>query len=223
MATIVGVDLGSHSVKVAFSEGRSSGLEYRVRAVPQDGDLAPTLSQRLEVLRSLVSEIPELRDATATAAFPNEAASLRTVTLPFTDRGQVQKTLPFELEGHVPFDLDDFVLDYRVLRGGTDNSRVLCAMAGKPVLAELIAGLQEAGVEPRRMPLDTELLAAYAPPQGHQMVVDLGHPLHSWSNNVALVPGFNNGIYRMGSCIRARSSNHSISIDAHRPTSIALE
>jgi general secretion pathway protein L len=175
MATIVGVDLGSHSVKVAFSEGRSSGLEYRVRGVPQDGDLAPTLSERLEVLRALVSEIPELRDATATAAFPNEAASLRTVTLPFTDRGQVQKTLPFELEGHVPFDLDDFVLDYRVLRGGTDNSRVLCAMAGKTVLAELIAGLQEAGVEPRRMPLDAELLAAYASSQGHQMVVDLGH------------------------------------------------
>jgi len=175
MATIIGVDLGSHSVKVAFSEGRGSEVEYRVRSVPQGTEERSTVAQRFEVLRGLVQDIPELRTATAIAAYPNESASLRTVTLPFTDRGQIQKTLPFEIEGHVPFDLDDFVMDYRVLRGGAENSQVLCAMAGKATLAELIAGFQEAGVNPRRMPLDTEVLSTYVPAHGQQMVVDLGH------------------------------------------------
>jgi Tfp pilus assembly PilM family ATPase len=178
MATILGVDIGTHSVKLALVEGRlgrGGTLAYKVAPILQDTESLPTEAARFEALGALLRDLPQTEGATCAAGFPADRASLRGIRLPFTDRAQIQKTLAFELEGHVPFDLDDFVLDYRVLKPVGDGSRVLCALASKQVLGDMLGGLKELGLQPRRVVLDAEVLASFAPGMGHRMVVDIGH------------------------------------------------
>ena len=185
MATVIGVDLGAHSVKVAVMEGRLGRLalrEYRIRRLVQGPEGPPDLEQRLEALGKILSEVGDVSTATWAAAYPTEWVSLRLVGLPFQDRGQIERTLSFELEGHVPFDLDDFVLDSRVLENGAGlhardrgEARVLCALADKTRLAGLVGGLESRGVEPRKLALDAELLAHFAPSHGVQVILDIGH------------------------------------------------
>ncbi len=179
MAIVVGIDLGTHATKLALMEGRLGRvelLEYRVRAVPQDGSHVPTLEERLAACQQLFDEDPSLAAATSAAAYPGQHVSLHRVKLPFSDRAQIERTLPFELEGHVPFDLDDYVLDYRVGDGAGDGqSESLCALADRRVLGPLLTGLSAFGGDPRHLGLDAEVLSERAPEDGTFAVVDVGH------------------------------------------------
>ncbi len=175
MATVIGLDLGTHSVKATLVEGRLNSwsvTDVKVRGVPQDEESAPDRQRVLAAAAALVEELGEL--GVLTVGFPTEQVSTRTVTLPFTDRGQIDKTLPFELEGHVPFELDDFVLGYRIQSTEGSRTRVLAALAGKSDVGALIAGLAEIGADPRHVVIDSEMLGTHAG-TGTSAVIDLGH------------------------------------------------
>ena len=174
MATLVGIDLGSHTVKVAVLEGRLGKVQvrdYRVRAVP-GGDEG--LGPRLAAASGLLGEL-QLEDTTTYAVgLPAEGVSVRNIHLPFSAGDRIEKTLAFELEGYVPFDLEDFVLDHRV-HPAEQGSRVLCALAPRDDVAARLEALSAIDVDPRHVVLDADVLAVYGDGAGVQAVVDMGH------------------------------------------------
>ncbi|MCB9793445.1 MAG: pilus assembly protein PilM [Alphaproteobacteria bacterium] len=180
MATILGVDLGAYAVKLSVSRGRLGRLERTralVRRLPlgEDGT-PPPLEARLALLGELIEEAGDAEAATVVAGLPAERVSLRLLTLPFADRGQIDKTISFELEGFVPLDLDDHLLDYRVLgtAPGGVGARLLCALAPRDEIAARLRALNSADLDPRHFVLDADALGALAG-EGVQAVVDLGH------------------------------------------------
>jgi len=174
MATLVGIDLGSHTVKLAVLEGRLGKVQvrdYRVRTVPEGED---GIGARLAAAAGLLSEL-SLEDTTTYAVgIPAETVSVRNVRLPFSAGDRIEKTLSFELEGYVPFDLDDFVLDHRV-HPVDSGSRVLCALAPREGIAGRLEALSAIGVDPKHVVLDADVLAAFGDGVGVQAVVDIGH------------------------------------------------
>lgn len=196
MAKVLGIDLGAHTVKVAVFEGRVGKLEltdYRLRAVPppepvplpelEEGETPPpppsqrvALGARLAALGALLDDVSPDDTTVYAVALPADQTSLRSVTLPFSDRDRIAKTLPFELEAHVPFELDDFVLEYRARDHG-EGSQVLCSLAPTQALQDLLDGLAELGVDPKHVVLDADVLGGLADGTGHtvQAVVDMGH------------------------------------------------
>jgi Tfp pilus assembly PilM family ATPase len=180
MSTVLGIDLGAHSVKVAILEGqlRKTAIRgYLDARVPASEDGAPpTLEQRLAVASDLLSRVEDRENATIVAAFPAESASVRVVKMPFADKDRIAQTLRFELEGFVPFDLDEFVLDWRVEHGGNEGgARVVCAMAPQADVRARLRGLGAIEAEPRHLVLDADVIGALADAHGVQALVDLGH------------------------------------------------
>lgn len=174
MATLVGIDLGSHTVKLAVMEGRLGKVqvrEYRVRTVNSEEE---GIGPRLAAAAGLLGEL-ELEDTTTFAVgVPAETVSVRNVHLPFSAGDRIEKTLAFELEGYVPFDLDDFVLDHRVHAAGA-GSRVLCALATRKGVAAQLEALTAIDVDPRHVVLDADVLGTYGDGPNVQAVVDIGH------------------------------------------------
>jgi general secretion pathway protein L len=176
MARVVGIDLGSHSVKVSVLEGSFGRFEhkgYYVRAVAQDADGAPDLAKKLEALADLKDEIGGKADV-VTTAFPADAASVRVVELPFADARQVEKTVPFEVEAIVPFELDDMILASRILSLATGSSKVLVGLAERQAMGALLDGLHGLGLDPRNVMLDAEVLERLGSDRV-QAIVDMGH------------------------------------------------
>ncbi len=91
-------------------------------------------------------------DAVVTAV-PGSEVAAHVLTMPFTDTRKIEQTLPFELEDQIPFDLDEVVFDYQVLAQRDGKSDVLVAVARKAFLADLLARLEEVGLDPRVMSL----------------------------------------------------------------------
>jgi general secretion pathway protein L len=142
MARVVGIDLGSHSVKVSVLEGSFGRFEHKgyfVRPVAQDTEQPPDLARKLEALGALKGEIGTADVAAVT--FPAETASVRVVELPFSDARQVEKTVPFEVEAIVPFELDDMILSSRILSLAPGSSKVLVGLAEREAIKALVDGL----------------------------------------------------------------------------------
>jgi Tfp pilus assembly PilM family ATPase len=177
MARIIGIDLGTHSVRLAVLEGGfgrfQTGPTVEVEvAPPQEGD--GPWDARFRALAEARGRLGPGGPDTFGIAIPAELASLRTIRLPFTDKAQIAKTLRFEVEQQVPFDLDDMVLADRFVDSGEGGSRLLCGMLPKATLAPLLAGLREEGADPKIAALDTDLYEAYLT-GGTQALVDIGH------------------------------------------------
>lgn len=178
MPRFIAVDLGSHAVKVTVlrTSGRKVEVEDRDRApVVQDGTTLPDLDARLAALDDVLARHRDWKGAgTVGLAWSSGEATMHPLTLPFTDRAQVDKTLPFAVEEVVPFDLDDMVLSWRVCEV-TDETRALVALAPEEPLRAALDGLKARGLEPRAVNVTGEVLGAYAGSDGVEAVVDVGH------------------------------------------------
>jgi general secretion pathway protein L len=143
------LDVGSHTLRAALVERtlrsqRVLGLYAHPRGA--GGDLAADL-------RALAAQHGIAWDEVV-SALPGDAVTHRILELPFHDRRRLEQTVPFELESHLPFELEETVVDFQVL--GTDaegTSRVLAVSAPKAAVREHLAMLADAGVDPRLVDL----------------------------------------------------------------------
>ncbi len=177
MAKLIAVDLGSHRVKLAVYEGAFGRyqLEQLLSApVEQDLDTPPEPGARLAALTAAALDVPTSNRPAWVTAWPADRTSIRHLRLPFGEKSQVEKVLPFEVEGLVPFDMEDMELRHRVLELAPGDSEVLVAMVERTGLEEMIAALAAAGADPRSVDIDADALSELAT-DGVQAIVDLGH------------------------------------------------
>lgn len=146
---IIALDVTTAELKAAVLE--TSFRDYRVvafhrQAVSAEG--GPLADQ----LRGFLDS-NGLAGHTTLSALPGDRVAWRTLSLPFRDRKRLAQTVPFELENHVLFGLDDSIVDYHVLRRDNDGTTVLAALVSKRELEEHLALLRSAGVDPKTVGL----------------------------------------------------------------------
>lgn len=171
MPKLVAIDLGTANVKATVwnvAGRKASFVERLLEPVPQDGSALPSLETRLAAVHALLEAHPDLaRPGTVVGtAASGRDVSVHRVTLPFTDKRQLDKTLPFAVEAEVPFDLDDMVLGWRVL-SQDEGTEAMVALAQEASLRQVIEGLGGAELDPRSVIADKELLARWALPGPH--------------------------------------------------------
>lgn len=165
MARIVGLDLGSYSVKVVHLESKSRGGFEVTRfgealvPAPEDGvDAAWSLAVRHRVALTELQQKGLLEGDTFVSGLPGDAAAVRTLRFPFSDLKKITEALPFALESEIPLDLEEIVLSWSVLgptarakRDGTNETEVLVAYAKKDAVQEHLNLLASFDIDPRHV------------------------------------------------------------------------
>lgn len=176
MPKLVAIDLGTANVKASVwnvSGRKASFVERLIEPVPQDGTM-PTLEVRLAAVRAMLEAHADLAkpgvQVGATAS--GRDVSVHRVTMPFTDKRQLEKTLPFAVEAEVPFDLDEMVLGWRVL-SQDEGTEAMVSLAEESSLRLLVEGLGEAKLDPRSVIADKELLARWAVPSEPEVLLSV--------------------------------------------------
>ena len=77
-----------------------------------------------------------------------ELFSFRNVTLPFSDRNKIAQALPFELVDHSPVDINSLLVDFIVAKNGPTGTDIVAAMINRQYLANHLAILTAAGLNP---------------------------------------------------------------------------
>jgi general secretion pathway protein L len=155
--TILGLDLGSHSVKAVLIESTLRGWTVAGAArvpVPPSPPPTPEAAERplrerqIDAVRALLAE-RGWRPDSVTAAVPGATAASHTITLPFTDQRRIEQTIAFEVEGVIPFDLADVAWDWQPMAERDGKSELYVAVIRKEELAGLLAALGPAELDPR--------------------------------------------------------------------------
>ncbi|HLL05514.1 MAG TPA: pilus assembly protein PilM [Myxococcaceae bacterium] len=149
MARILGLDLGSYSVKGVLFESTIRGYTTKAYHEVRRGE-----GERLETLRAAVRELltqPTLQQAEQVIiALPGPTLMTHTFTLPFVDPKRIEAALPFEVESQLPFDLSEAVFDYQIVgQKPKTSSDLLVGVVRKEELAALVGMLGELELQPR--------------------------------------------------------------------------
>jgi general secretion pathway protein L len=112
---VVAIDLGSYSVKVAFATagwGHSNVVDFVERAVP-GGDRGDSLRRSAAIVQEILRERADESD-TVYIAVPGNLISSRVLEFGFRHlkRADLEKAVGAELEGVLPYDLDEMVYTF---------------------------------------------------------------------------------------------------------------
>ncbi len=150
---IIGLDIGSSSIKVVLIQRGLKGpyiekcIEWPIPSPHTDGDLVAALHKA--GIRS-----PSGREVVASV--PQRSVFTHVVRLPFTDPQQVAQTVAYEMEGQIPLDLEEVVVDYHPMQStpSRPDSTLLAIAIPKEHLKRHLGELQKAGVDPKALEVD---------------------------------------------------------------------
>ncbi len=149
----LGVDIGKSSIKIIEAESTSRGLsinQFWEMALSTD----PTKDQALEIiekLRAFSSQYLTTHSASDTkwvVAVPQSFMSVRLKRFPFRERQKILKSLPFELEEDVPFDMSETIFDGRTIEMFPNAADVLAVACPHEPIQTAIGQARDGGFEP---------------------------------------------------------------------------
>ena len=153
MPEYLGVDIGSEWLSIAVVSKTKGGPVIRALNRYQYAEAGGDVAARATFAAKTVAEGPHARLPIAVSVSGAEVF-LRPLVVPFTKASQVARTLKFEMEGHLPFDVDTAVLDYSVVSTGEKSSTLLVAAIVREALDHVVAAFQSAGLAVKMVSAD---------------------------------------------------------------------
>jgi general secretion pathway protein L len=187
--TMLGLDLGARAVKAVLLESSYRGFTVLGHATvplapPAEGE---TLRARQAAALSRLLAEQGWKPDGCVATGTGSALASYVITLPFTDPRRIAQTLAFEVEAQIPWELDDAAWDWEPLGVRGTSTDLWVGVGPKAELAELLAVLAGAGIDPRVVAPPAAVLStlfapgvlAKEPPEGGappacETILDLG-------------------------------------------------
>lgn len=180
MQKILGIDIGANAVKAVLVEANFRSHEVRAfrraelgPSFVEGAEEQPTLADRLRPALDELAVEDFLAADVIVCSLPAAQVATHLVTLPFNDARRVEQTLPFEVEGLIPFDIDDVVFDHHIVNRVPGRTELLVAVARKDDVRAALEALEACGVDPQVVTFSAAALAhlqaegyvALAPPE----------------------------------------------------------
>ncbi len=174
---LIGIDFGSGSIKTAILPVKGRGpLAYggfygpagavrpddvQVENVEVHNRTDPFAPANLDLLARHLARRRQSSDELIVGV-PGDRASVRFVRFPFADPHKIALALPLEMEGLLPFPLEDVVLAHRIVSKERDGALVFAAAVPRAFVDDLLQRLRERGMDPKKLILTTSALADLA-------------------------------------------------------------
>ncbi|MCP5045372.1 MAG: pilus assembly protein PilM [bacterium] len=172
--SILGLDIGSHAIKAVEIHPSLRGTQagqMRLHPRAAEPDELPETLERFVKLHHLDVEH-------VVSAIEGLQISLRRLEFPFRDNKKLAQAVPFAVEGEIPFELEDIVIDWTNLGGTGGKSEILAALTRRDNVSSRLSQLQAAGIQPRVLEAEGlvlgNLTSLFDLP-GRRLLVDLGH------------------------------------------------
>lgn len=146
---IVGIDIGSSSIKIVeMAPSSTGGSVTNYSEIKLSGDAGS--DHRLEIVASL-REFISRYDMDSThfcVGLHHSYVTHRKLQFPIKERHNIQRILPFEIEENIPLSLDNAIIDARILSYEGNSSHVLASATSHAHVEEIINLCQDSGFDP---------------------------------------------------------------------------
>lgn len=150
---MVGLDIGSSSVKAVELQRKGSGLELLNLGYGQlqpdtvvDGQIME-LNDVSNVINRIFGE-HQIKTTRVAAGVNGHSVIVKNIVLPQMSEEELQESFSWHAEEHIPFDIADVNLDYQLTGSSTDVLNVLMAACKSDKIANLKQAIQLSGKQP---------------------------------------------------------------------------
>jgi len=150
---IIGLDIGSSSVKVAQFQSREDGL-HLVRAELKEIDYADEAAREKETvsaLRHLLRGV-NIKKSRIIVAINCPQTAVKKIVAPYMPKSELRQGIMLEAKNYFPFSIENSLLDFEILgdvvEKGVRKYDVLVAVSPKKTVESYISLLKKAGIKP---------------------------------------------------------------------------
>ena len=157
--SMVGVDIGSSSVKAVELQGKSGDLQLLSLGFEtlQSDSVVDGQIMELNAVSNAISSIfneHKIKTTQVAAGVNGHSVIVKNIVLPQMSEGELQESFAWHAEEHIPFDISDVNLDYHVMDRSADAIHVLMAACKRDKVANLKQTIQLAGKQPAVIDVD---------------------------------------------------------------------
>ncbi len=174
MKSVLGLDIGSHTIKAVELRQSFRGLEPGQMRLQLQADAESNLSEDLHRF----VKAHDLQTEHLVCAIPGDRLSARRLEFPFRDRKQLAAAIPFEMEGETLFEPEDVVIDWEISGQQGNHSHVVAVLTRREEVSRTLDQFHEAGLEPRILEAEGLVLgnlSALFQLDGARVLADIGH------------------------------------------------
>jgi type IV pilus assembly protein PilM len=151
---IVGLDIGTSSIKIAELELGRKGIQlqnFGVTPTPMGAMSGGEVLNAGDLSVAILALLSESRIKTkkACTAMSGNAVIVKKITIPRIDKKAVAEQIRFEAEQYIPFDINEISLAYHILDPGssTDTMEILLVAAQSPIVGNYMQAISNAGLD----------------------------------------------------------------------------
>ena len=159
---VVGLDVGSKLIKAVEMEHVKDGYlvtNLAIAATPEGSILEGEITNREEVIASVRSLLRSygIRTKDAVTAVAGKDVIIKRIPVDKMEPGELRDVIRWEAAQHIPFEIDDVVLDFHILGVPKDGNQmeVLLVAAKKEKVEERISLISDCGLNPAVIDVDS--------------------------------------------------------------------
>jgi len=157
--SLVGLDVGSSSVKAVELQGKPGSLTLVNLAVENLSTDAIVDGQIMELndVSTAISNIfatHSIRTDRVAAGVGGSSVIVKNIIVPQMSEAELEESIEWHAEEHIPFDVADVALDYQIVGSSPDALQVLMAACKRDRVANLKQAIQLAGKQPMVIDVD---------------------------------------------------------------------
>ena len=153
---IVGVDIGSRTIKVAEIEENKKGRVLKRFGMIDIGSglIEEGVVKNPEAVAYLIRQLfssQKIKETNVAISIGGYSTIVKNISVPLMDENQLQETIQFEAEQYIPFDINDVNLDFQIIGENEINPNhmnVMLVAAKKEMVNDYINLVQLAGLNP---------------------------------------------------------------------------
>lgn len=150
---LVGLDIGSSSVKVVELQGKPGNLTLASLAhegLPPDTVVDGQIMELNSVSHTIahVFQANQIKTAAVAAGVSGSSVIVKNILVPPMSDEELEESIDWHAEEHIPFDIADVSLDYQVVGKTPDSLHVLMAACKRDSVANVKQAIQLAGKLP---------------------------------------------------------------------------
>jgi type IV pilus assembly protein PilM len=156
---LVGVDIGSSSVKAVELQGKTGNLQLVSLGYEnlQADSIVDGQIMELNDVSNVISNIfreHQIKTDRIAAGVSGHSVIVKNIVVPQMSADELEESIEWHAEEHIPFDISDVSLDYQVTGSSPDALQVLMAACKRDKVANLKQAIQLAGKQPAVIDVD---------------------------------------------------------------------
>lgn len=156
---LVGVDIGSSSVKAVELQGKTGNLQLVSLGYEnlQADSIVDGQIMELNDVSNVISNIfreHQIKTDRIAAGVSGHSVIVKNIVVPQMSADELEESIEWHAEEHIPFDIADVSLDYQVTGSTPDALQVLMAACKRDKVANLKQAIQLAGKQPAVIDVD---------------------------------------------------------------------